>query len=66
MTDENQFQSNENGKNIPPPHHKPHDIPPHIYKQILRMSEKIARLEGMMEILLKQNPCHCEKEHHET
>lgn len=35
----------------PPP---PHDVPPHILKELFEMREKIGRLEGMMEILLKQ------------
>jgi hypothetical protein len=36
----------------PPP--KPGDVPPHILKELLELREKIGRLEGMMEVLLKQ------------
>lgn len=35
----------------PPPHHG--DIPPHIFRELLELREKIGRLEGMMEVLLK-------------
>jgi hypothetical protein len=35
----------------PPPHH---DLPPHVMKELLEMREKIGRLEGMMELLLKK------------
>lgn len=39
----------------PGPKHPPHDIPPHILKELLEMREKIGKLEGMMEVLLKKN-----------
>lgn len=39
----------------PPPTHPPkHDVPPHILKEIMDMKEKIGKLEGMMEMLLRQ------------
>ncbi len=38
----------------PPPPPKPHDMPPHILKELLDLREKVGRLEGMMEVLLKQ------------
>lgn len=34
--------------------HPPHDVPPHILKELLELREKVGRLEGMMEVLLKQ------------
>lgn len=39
----------------PPPKPMPHDVPPHILKELLEMREKIGRLEGMMEVLLKKS-----------
>lgn len=39
------------GKMPPPP---PHDIPPHILKELLELREKVWKLEGMMEVLLKK------------
>jgi hypothetical protein len=41
-------------KKGPPPSH--YDVPPHILKELLEMREKIGRLEGMMEVLLRQVP----------
>lgn len=38
----------------PPPPPKTHDVPPHILKELFEMREKIGKLEGMMEVLLKQ------------
>jgi hypothetical protein len=46
---------------LPPPH-KPHEIPPHVFKELMRMNEKIGKLEGMMEMLIKQRACHCDKQ----
>ncbi len=37
---------------LPPP--PKHDVPPHILKEIMDMKEKIGKLEGMMEMLLRQ------------
>lgn len=34
----------------PPPHH---DVPPHILKEIMDLKEKVGRLEGMIEVLIK-------------
>lgn len=34
-----------------PPAHA--DIPPHIFKELLELREKVGRLEGMMEVLLR-------------
>lgn len=34
----------------PPPHH---DVPPHILKEIMDLKEKVGRLEGMIELLVK-------------
>jgi hypothetical protein len=34
-----------------PPHH---DVPPHILKEIFDLKEKVGRLEGIIEVLLKQ------------
>lgn len=30
------------------PHHPPHDIPPHILKELMDLREKVGRLEGQM------------------
>lgn len=35
----------------PPPSH--HDLPPHILKEIMDLKEKVGRLEGMIEVLMK-------------
>ncbi len=47
----------ERGMGNPPPPKPPppHDIPPHILKELLDLREKVGKLEGMMEVLLKQN-----------
>lgn len=37
----------------PPPSPKPHDVPPHILKEIFDLKEKVGRLEGKMEVLLR-------------
>jgi len=36
----------------PPPPPKPHDIPPHILKEIFDLKEKVGRLEGKIEVLM--------------
>ena len=38
-----------------PPPPKPGDVPPHILKELLELREKVGKLEGMMEVLLKQS-----------
>lgn len=35
------------------PHGKP-EIPPHILKEMMDMKEKIGKLEGMIEVLMKK------------
>jgi hypothetical protein len=40
-------------KDPPPPPQKPQDIPPHILKEIFDMKEKIGKLEGIVETLIK-------------
>lgn len=37
-----------------PKHHEHHDIPPHILKEIFDLKEKVGKLEGMIEVLLRQ------------
>lgn len=37
----------------PKPHH-PEPVQPHILKILMELSEKIGRLEGMMEVLMKE------------
>jgi hypothetical protein len=36
------------------PGSKPEGIPPHILKEIFDLKEKVGRLEGMLEVLLKK------------
>lgn len=36
-----------------PPMHPPHDVPPHVLRELLELREKVGRLEGMMEVLMK-------------
>lgn len=36
----------------PPPPPKPHDVPPHILKEIFDLKEKVGRLEGKLEVLM--------------
>lgn len=36
------------------PHHPPHDLPPHILKMLIDLTEKVGKLEGQMEILLSE------------
>lgn len=38
--------------NLPPPPPKPHDVPPHILKEIFDLKEKVGRLEGKLEVLM--------------
>lgn len=33
--------------------HPPHDVPPHILHELLLLREKVGKLEGMMEVILK-------------
>lgn len=37
----------------PPPPAPHHDLPPHILKEIMDLKEKVGRLEGMIEVLMK-------------
>jgi len=37
------------------PHPLPEPHPPHLMKILMELSEKIGKLEGMMEVLLKQH-----------
>ena len=32
--------------------HPPHDLPPHILKELMDLKEKVGKLEGQMEVLL--------------
>lgn len=41
-------------KGPPPPPPPKHDVPPHILKEIMDLKEKVGKLEGMMEVLLRQ------------
>lgn len=38
----------------PPPPPKPAEVPPHILKEIFDLKEKVGKLEGMLEVLLRQ------------
>lgn len=47
--------SNKLGKKpnlLPSPPPKPHDVPPHILKEIFDLKEKVGRLEGKIEVLM--------------
>ncbi len=39
-------------KFLPSPPPKPHDVPPHILKEIFDLKEKVGRLEGKIEVLM--------------
>lgn len=41
----------EKGKKPHHPHH--HDLPPHILKELLDLKEKVGKLEGQMDVLLR-------------
>ncbi len=43
-------------KLLPPPSPKPHDVPPHILKEIFDLKEKVGRLEGKIEVLMSLKP----------
>ncbi len=43
----------EPGGHKPPPPPKHGEVPPHILKEIMDLREKVGKLEGMMEVLLK-------------
>lgn len=45
----------EDGNRVPPLP-KPHDVPPHILKEIFDLKEKVGRLEGKVEVLLHLQP----------
>ncbi len=55
MQDEfkNSNKINEDDEPKKKPHHPTHDIPPHILKELLDLREKVGRLQGQMEVLLK-------------
>lgn len=38
----------------PPPPKSHHDVPPHIIKELLELREKVGKLEGMMEVIMKK------------
>lgn len=44
-------RDNREPKGPPPAHHG--DVPPHVFKELLELREKIGRLEGMMEVFMK-------------
>jgi hypothetical protein len=45
--------SKEHKPNPPPPPPPYHEVPPHILKEIMDLKEKVGRLEGMIEALMK-------------
>ncbi len=46
---------NKERKPIPPPPPPPphHELPPHILREIMDLKEKVGRLEGIIEVLMK-------------
>ncbi|GAB4218949.1 MAG: hypothetical protein Fur009_2620 [Candidatus Microgenomates bacterium] len=46
---------NKEHKPVPPPPPPPlhHDVPPHILREIMDLKEKVGKLEGMIEVLMK-------------
>ncbi len=58
MPEQKPFSEDQRKLPLQPPH-KVHDVPPHILKELFRMSEKIGKLEGMVEVLLQQKKCQC-------
>jgi len=50
MKDELNKKHKPNPPPPPPPHH---EVPPHILKEIMDLKEKVGKLEGMMEVLMK-------------
>jgi hypothetical protein len=50
MKDELNKEHKPNPPPPPPPHH---EVPPHILKEIMDLKEKVGKLEGMMEVLMK-------------
>ena len=57
MQDAKQFNDKSKGqkkekKKLPPPHH---ELPPHLLKEIFDLKEKVGRLEGQVDVLLKIN-----------
>ena len=51
---ENRENNNKNNKNNEKPKPHPHELPPHIIKELFAMKEKIGKLEGMLEVILKK------------
>jgi len=37
-------------KKLPPPHH---ELPPHLLKELFDLKEKVGKLEGQMDVLLR-------------
>ncbi|HUC94693.1 MAG TPA: hypothetical protein VMR19_01660 [Candidatus Saccharimonadales bacterium] len=33
--------------------HPPHDLPPHVFKELMDLKEKVGKLEGQMDVLLR-------------
>jgi len=52
MSNKKMIKPEDGGKILPPPPPKPHDIPPHILKEIFDLKEKVGRLEGKIEVLM--------------
>lgn len=53
MSNKKIVRPKEGDKILPPPPPKPHDVPPHILKEIFDLKEKVGRLEGKIEVLLR-------------
>lgn len=46
----NQEEIKKEEKKGPPP---PHELPPHLLKELFDLKEKVGRLEGQMDVLLR-------------
>jgi hypothetical protein len=48
--DEKSKEQKKEEKKLPPPHH---ELPPHILKELFDLREKVGKLEGQMDVLLR-------------
>jgi hypothetical protein len=51
---EHEQPHHDHGHHNKPDHGPKRDFPPHLMREIMDMKEKIGKLEGMMEVILKK------------